>query len=501
MKRSTQTLSTVISAFALVLGLAACSDKPQEQAGKAADEVASGIAPAPNGEPTDVVARVGDQAITFSQINTMLNSSAVVGVSIPALGTPERDTVRIALLDKIVSANLLYLDALKQGVDQDPAYRQELQKFRSGILTGIYRDRYLMDTIEISDEEIQAYYQTTEKPDAELTDDVRAAIVAVLRKQKLEERSAELRTSLREGVTVQLNDNEMDPLQDAERADTAVLASIDGTPITWGEVRAVLGGKVSSASTDDRRRAMNNYIDQQILVNKASVQGLDKDPVFQARYNEYQKTRLINLHRGNLAREFEPTDDELQAYYEANRDEIMTPEFRKVQFVVVKTEEEASDLKNKIDAGEMTMYLAARDYSIDPQAKQNLGEIGWQSRGKGWPELDEVIFSLGPGEIGGPVETPAGWNLLLVQDVRDAQQDDFEQASTRKMTRRKYIHEKLDDYVVNLRKNDFPVEVYEENLILLAQQEADMVKQLAERAAESGSVTQQRLEQLQEIYK
>ncbi len=501
MKRTTHTTLTLVAIFIVALSITACGDKPQEHAGKTADEVVTRTATAANGEPTDVVARVGDQVITFSQINTMLNSSAVVGVSIPALGTPERDTVRIALLDKIVSANLLYLDALKQGVDQDPAYQQALQKFRSGILAGLYRDRSLQDAIEISDEEIEAYYQTTEQPSDELTDDVRAAIVAVLRKQKIEEKSAELRTSLREGVTVQLNDNEMDPLQDAERADTAVLASIDGEPITWGEVRHALGGNVSSASADDRRQAMNNYIDQQILVNKASAQGLDKDPVFQARYNEYQKTRLINLHRGNLAREFQPSDEELKAYYEANRDEIMTPEFRKVQFVVLKTKEEASDIKKKIDAGELTMFEAARDYSIDPQAKQNLGEIGWQSRGKGWPELDEVIFTLGPGEIGGPVETPAGWNLLLVQDVRDAQHDDLVQNSTHKLTTRKYIHEKLDDYVVNLRKNEFPVEVYEDNLILLAQQEADMVKQLAERAAESGSVTQQRLEELQEIYK
>ena len=240
MKQSIQKFSTVISALTLALALTACSDKPQEHAGQTADEVVSKVASAPNGEPTDVVARVGDQVITFSQINTMLNSSAVVGVSIPALGSPERDTVRITLLDKIVSANLLYLDALKQGLDQDTAYQQELQKFRGSILTGIYRDRYLKDATEITDEEIEAYYQTTEKSDAELTNDVRAAIVAILRKQKLEERSAELRTGLREGVTVQLNDNEMDPLRDAERADTAVLAYIDDAPITWGEVRPVL---------------------------------------------------------------------------------------------------------------------------------------------------------------------------------------------------------------------------------------------------------------------
>ena len=63
---------------------------------KAGDESAK---PPPSG---DVIARVDDQAITFSQINTMLNSTAVVGVSVPALGTPERDTARIVVLDKVI---------------------------------------------------------------------------------------------------------------------------------------------------------------------------------------------------------------------------------------------------------------------------------------------------------------------------------------------------------------------------------------------------------------
>ena len=502
MKRLFRKSLPVLSILSAVLPVTAFSAQ-QESVTQGEDKAGTEAVTvsAPQGEPADVIARVGDQIITFSQINTMLNSSAVVGVSIPALGTPERDTVRIALLDKIVSANLVYLDALKQGVDQDPVYQHDVAKFRKGILTGIYRDRYLTDTIKISDEEIQAYFNNTGKPDTELNDDVRATIKAILRKQKLAEMSADLRMHLREAVTVKLNDDELDPLQDAERADTAVLASIDGAPVTWGEVKASLGGKVSSASRDDRRQATNNLIDQRILLNKANTEGLDKDPVFQARINEYRKTRLINLHRANLAQEFAPSDEELQTYYEARQDEIMTPEFRKVQFVVLKTEEEANDLKTKIEAGEMTLYQAARDHSIDPGAKQNLGEIGWQSRGKGWPALDEVIFSLGPGEIGGPVETPAGWNLLLVQDVRDAQHNDFGQESTRRLTLRKYIHEKLNEYVVDLRKDQFPVEVYEDRLVQLAQQEADMVKQLAERAAESGSETQRRLEEFQEIYK
>ena len=40
--------------------------------------------------------------------------------------------------------------------------------------------------------------------------------------------------------------------------------------------------------------------------------------------------------------------------------------------------------------------------------------------------------------------------------------------------RRAYVHEQLDAYAVALRRNDFPVEVYEDNLTRLAQAEADL---------------------------
>ena len=97
-----------------------------------------------------MIAKVGDQSITFSEITTALNSSAIVGISIPALGTPERDTARIVLLDRFVSANLLYLDALKQGVDKDPGYQKALTRFSNAILAGLYRQRIQAGDITVS---------------------------------------------------------------------------------------------------------------------------------------------------------------------------------------------------------------------------------------------------------------------------------------------------------------------------------------------------------------
>jgi parvulin-like peptidyl-prolyl isomerase len=179
----------------------------------------------------------------------------------------------------------------------------------------------------------------------------------------------------------------------------------------------------------------------------------------------------------------------------------VVPEARKVQMVVVKTKEEADDLKGKIEAHKMTMYQAAQDHSIAAKAKQDLGEVGWINKGEVVPALDEVIFSLGPGDIGGPVETPAGWHLVTVAEVKEAKFTDFADEATRKLTRRKYLHEKLDAYTAELRLHQFPVEVYQERLVQLEQQEADMVKSLAQKAQQPGSVTQKRIEELRKLMK
>ena len=454
---------------------------------------------------SDVIARVGDQPITFSEINTMLNSSAVVGLSIPALGTPERDTVRITLLDKFISANLLYLDALELGVDKDPVYHKEITRFGDAILAGRYRDLHLVGEVSVTEEQIQKVFKAKAAPGTELTADARMRIESALRKEQRTARLVAAQQALRQGVELKLYDANLDLAGDAERADDTPLAEVGAETVTWGQIKdkIIAAGKgatmadPSAVEDEARRAALEREIDLRIIVQRARAAGLEADPLYERRLAEYRKSRLINLHRERLVAEMEPSDKALKAYYEKNRNQFVLPEARKVQMVVVKTEAEATDLKGKIESGEMTMYLAARDHSIAPKAKQDLGEVGWVNQGEAVPALDEAIFTLGPGAIGGPVETPAGWHLVTVLDMADAKYTDFGEAATRELVRRRYLDERLDAYTVELRKNEFTVEVYEDRLVQLAQREADMVKTLTERAQEPGSVTEERLEELQ----
>ncbi len=490
--------------LAMLSLLFACSQEPQANSSAATIQAARDV----NNKTGDVVARVGDQAIHFSELNTMLNSSAVVGLSLPALGTPQRDTVRITLLDKVVSANLIYLDAIRKGVDKDAEYQRAMQRFNTAMLADAYVRHYMERNAAVSETELKAYLNETVQPGTEMTDELRTVLKTSLQKQKTEQQRTVLREELRSDAGIKVFASNIYPEGDEEREDDAPVASYGSKTITWGEVkeRMIAIGKGAVArdplamESDARLQYLQNEIDTRLLAQKAKAEGLEQDAAYRARYNEYAKTRLINLHRARLARDMEPSDAVLKAYYEANRDRIAEPEYRKVQMVMFNTEEEANSVKKRIDAGEITMFQAASEYSVAPDAKQNLGEIGWVAQGKLKPELDTVVFKLGPAETGGPVEAGGLWHIVTVQDVRDAENTDLEETRTHKLARRNYIHDKMNEYVVNLRKNDFKVEVYEDVIIRLAQQEADMVRQMTEKSQEPGSVTKQRLEEMQKIF-
>lgn len=431
--------------------------------------------PLPEGASPDAIASVGDEVIRYSQLNTLLNSAPVVGLSIPALGSPERNQVMVGLLDKAISANLLYLDALKKGKDRDPQYQQELQAFSDGIIGGLYRARYLVGEIDVTTEEIDAFYADQIVEGTEMTERLRTGIEARIRKDKFKQRTATLSERLREGIKVRLYEDNLDVSEDLLRSDSDPVAEYGERKITWGEVKVEMSTPLNTLSVDRRVEALNNRIDNELMAKKGRAAGLEQDPLYLTRVGEFQKTRLVNLHRTQLVGQMEPDDKALSDYFEAHRASIEFKEQRKILMLVLETQEQADEVKAKIDNGELTIYEAARDYSIHPDAKQNLGDFGWVTQGTGFPELDKVTFALGPGEISGPVESPAGWHLVNVVDVRDAHFTDIEEDDTRAATRRLYLKEKLNDYVVGLREDEFTVVVYDENLNRLFLQEAQWI--------------------------
>jgi peptidyl-prolyl cis-trans isomerase C len=505
MARSIRSFALLATFSLLMPGLGACADESSaatdtavtDQMEKAAAAgTVTEVKPAA-GEPLDVIARVGDQVITFNEINTMINSAAIVGLSMPELGSPERDTVRITLLDRLISANLLYLDALRQGIDQDPDYQRDIQRFSDAILANLYRSKVLVGKINVTEQEVEDFYNKNIIEGTEFTDELKMGIEATIRKKRVNERTANMRERLRKGHKVEIIVTELDPEDDQLRSEDDVVATLDGERITWGEVSASMRRAHTMKSVQQRIAALEKLVDDRIMTRKAREAGLEQDPVYLTRYGEFSKTHLINIHRGRLLESWEPTEEQIRDYYDANKDRIIVKEVRKVQMLVVETRAEGEALKKQIEANEITFHKAVADHSIIPDAKKTLGQLGWVTKGSGFPELDMVTFQLEPGEIGGPVEAPDGWHLVRVLDQRDAQYNNIADERTRKQVRKMILDDKLNQYVIDLRKKSFTVEINEDMIQKLSQQEIDWYQEMLEKTQKSPEEVIEQIKRLQ----
>ena len=432
-------------------------------------------------EPDDIIARVGDEIVTFHDLNVTINSTAMVGIPIPSPGTPQRTEMRLTLLDKTISADLLYLDALARGLDKSPVFEDDVQRFSDTILASMYREKYLIGDLPVSDEDVRSYFKQNYAEGAPFGQDEHLQIEAILRQRLFKEKVATLRERLRKGVEVKVLEDSIDPAGDAGRKSSAVVASIDSAPVAWGDVRQLLAAPVESAADKSRREKLDEFIDARIMSSKARAAGMENDPGYQRRLKEFRRSMLVNTNRARLAETLAPKDEEIRQYFKENRAKIALPELRKVQMVVVKSKEEAAQIKQRLEAGELTLFQAATDYSIDPNAKMNLGEIGWVPKGSGFEELDKVTFDLQPDRIGGPVESPAGWHLVRVLDVQKGQYEDIDDRATWVKTRRLMMHDRENEYVTGLRKEKYPVTVYDDVFSRLTQQEVDAVKAKQEK--------------------
>ena len=88
----------------------------------------------------------------------------------------------------------------------------------------------------------------------------------------------------------------------------------------------------------------------------------------------------------------------------------------KASHILVKTEQEAIDLYNKIKAG-LAFEEAAKDYSLCPSGQEG-GDLGYFGRGMMVKPFEDAAFELEVGKVSNPVKTQFGWHLILVTDKK-----------------------------------------------------------------------------------
>jgi peptidyl-prolyl cis-trans isomerase C len=86
-----------------------------------------------------------------------------------------------------------------------------------------------------------------------------------------------------------------------------------------------------------------------------------------------------------------------------------------VRQLLVDSDEKGREALGRLVAGEDFLEVS-RQLSRAPNAAEG-GELGFFDQGSLPPEIDEVIFSLAPGEFSDPVQGPSGYHVFQVLEV------------------------------------------------------------------------------------
>lgn len=124
----------------------------------------------------------------------------------------------------------------------------------------------------------------------------------------------------------------------------------------------------------------------------------------------------LQLIRDHVAAELggtdEPiSDDEIKAFYHENQ-ELFNDQVC-AHHILVDTEDEALTLIDQLEADGDIEELA-RDFSTDPSAAQNGGDLGCSSPSRYVPEFADAISTGEVGAVLGPVQTDFGYHVIRV---------------------------------------------------------------------------------------
>lgn len=112
------------------------------------------------------------------------------------------------------------------------------------------------------------------------------------------------------------------------------------------------------------------------------------------------------------------TDMEVEAYYEANRDQFDRPAQVRARQIVVADEAKGREVLGVLRQGRPFAEVAA-EYSLSPDALEG-GDLGFFSRGEMPPEFDAIVFDLPVKRLSDLVKSEYGYHIFLVEEKRKA---------------------------------------------------------------------------------
>lgn len=192
--------------------------------------------------------------------------------------------------------------------------------------------------------------------------------------------------------------------------------------------------EIASGVEEQVRKVRSNFgseVDYRAELKKAGFQTPEEYRRWltdQQRRAALQNRLIEKLRTDGKLKPVSPTEQEMRAFFDEQKATLgsrpATISFR--QIVVAPKSSPEARARTKAQADSIVLELrrgadfatAARRFSQDPGSKEQGGSLNWFRRGVMVPEFERVAFSLKPGVVSDPVESPFGYHIIQVERIQ-----------------------------------------------------------------------------------
>lgn len=230
------------------------------------------------------------------------------------------------------------------------------------------------------------------------------------------------------------------------------IVTLDGEVVRRSEFEAHLrrmetrgGAPVEPAV---RAALVDPFIEERLLVLEARRRGLIDAGASESDEQAAVKTLLER----EVLEAVTVGEDEVAAHYQAHADEFVQPERRSLRQILLSSENEARDIRRRLEREPRSFELLARSRSRGPEAGQG-GLMGTFAAGELPQELNAAAFALPVGGVSQVIRTALGYHVLRVESLDPARRRALEecQAEIRQRLLQRRSDESVRQFVRALR--------------------------------------------------